>query len=190
MKIAAKKIGKKQPEKKKIYVHPMEGIAWENKRVNLGDSRAQVVIQLGEGDFFEGSYYYFDSELAIMFDKEDRVKFIEFLGGGIEDALLCPYVFGQPVFQAKSSVLFLALADKDGGKAVESDDGHAFTFENLCVRIYRDYTPADVENYEAELKAGGVDLDGMGMDSVEAWQELTYQKQLSEHWSTIGIYRK
>lgn len=190
MKIEVKKIAKKQPEKKKIYLHPMEGIAWENKRVNLGDSKAQMMEQLGEGDFFEGSYYYFDSELAIMLDKEDRVKFIEFLGGGVEDAVLQPVIFGEPVFQAKASALFLTLADKDGGKAVGSDDGHAFTFENLGVRIYRDYTPADVENYEAELKAGGVDLDGMGLDSVEAWQELTYQKQLSEHWSTIGIYRK
>ena len=190
MKIAVKKIAKKQPAKMNVYLHPMEGIAWENKRVNLGDTREQVTAMLGEGDEFEGSCYFFDSELAIVYNKEDRVQFIEFLGGGVEDAVLRPVIFGHPAFEAKASDLFLALNEKDGGRAAESDDGHAFTFENLCVRIYRDYTPADVENYAAELKSGGVDLDGMGMDSVEAWEELTYQRQLSEHWSTIGIYKK
>ena len=190
MKIAVTKIAKKQPSKKKVYVHPMEGIAWENKRVNLGDTRAQVTAQLGEGDFFEGSCYYIDSELAILFDKENRVKFIEFLGGGVEDNLLQPYVFGESAFDVHASALFLMLEEKNGARAVSSDEGYSFTFENLGVRIYRDYTPADVENYAAELKAAGIDPNGLDVDSMEAWQELNDQKQLSEHWSTIGIYRK
>lgn len=190
MKIAVKKIQKKQPDKKKVYVHPLEGIAWENKRVNLGDTREQVINVLGEGDFFEGSYYYFDSELAILFDKEDKVKFIEFLGGGVDAYLLEPYIFGEAAFKARAADLFLVLEEKNGNKAVSNDEGYAFTFENIAVRIYRDYTPADVENYVAELKSSGVDMEGMGMDSMEAWKEVTYQKQLSEHWSTLGIYRK
>ena len=48
----------------------------------------------------------------------------------------------------------------------------------------------DTDTLLEELKAEGIDPNGLDPDSMEAWQELNYQKQLSEHWSTIGIYRK
>ena len=50
--------------------------------------RSLVEALIGRGTLVAQRYYYFQSEMAIAYDKEERVEFIEFLGG--PDGLVAP----------------------------------------------------------------------------------------------------
>ena len=65
-----------------IEMIPLVGIKMEKKSINLLDSREKVKLVLGRPyGVHKNSYYYFNNELRIDFNKQGLVEFIEILSG-------------------------------------------------------------------------------------------------------------
>lgn len=75
--------------------------------------REEVVEILGEGELGNRHYFY-DNELAIDYDDNDSVEFIEFLGG--IDGTLHPVIYGMPVFESNADELFSILKKHNNGE--------------------------------------------------------------------------
>ena len=76
----------------------------DGKEIRLGDKKQAVISVLGEPEHIHENYgggswrhYYFDSELALDFDRNDRLEFIEFLDGHY--GKLKPYIYGKTLIQ-------------------------------------------------------------------------------------------
>lgn len=71
-----------------IRLIPLEKIIVDEKEIRLGEKKEAVISMLGAPEHIHENYgggswryYYCDSELALDFDQDDRLEFIEFLGG-------------------------------------------------------------------------------------------------------------
>lgn len=63
----------------RIEMIPLIGITIEDVTIKLGMEKDQVIERLGNG--FQGNrHYYYDNDLAIDYDANGCVEFIEFLG--------------------------------------------------------------------------------------------------------------
>lgn len=61
-----------------VTINPLEGTSIDNKKVNLGMSRAEVASILGKAECENGSrQLFFDGELAADYDGKDMVEFME-----------------------------------------------------------------------------------------------------------------
>lgn len=72
--------------KMKINIIPLEKIEIDGKSIELGMKREQVIGILGLGKF-SNRHFFYDNDLAIDYDENDFVEFIEFLRG-IEGTLM------------------------------------------------------------------------------------------------------
>ena len=83
----------------------LEKMILDGKEIRLGEKKQAVISVLGEPEHIHENYgggswrhYYFDSELALDFDQNDCLEFIEFLGGHY--GKLKPYIYDISVFDA------------------------------------------------------------------------------------------
>ena len=157
------------------------GIVWEDKCVLIGDTKADLRNLLGEPEIVRGSWYYFKNELRFDFDADERVEFIEFLGG--IDGELQPWIFGAEVFTSDADALLALLKKQNGTAKILEDKGYFYGFCGIGVGIYRDCTPADLEDFADELLA---DIEEFGEDAVDTGS-LKKDVRLTYHWNTIGL---
>lgn len=157
------------------------GIVWEDKCVLIGDTQSDLLKLLDEPEIVRGSWYYFDGELRFDFDADERVEFIEFLGG--IDGNLQPWIFGTDVFSSDSDDLFAILNKQNGAAKVLEDKGYFYGFCGIGIGIYRDCTPADLEDFADELLE---DIEEFGEDAVDT-DSLKKDIRLTYHWNTIGL---
>ncbi len=61
-----------------------------------GMKQSEVEAAIGKGQLVGNRYYYFDSEMAIDYNDNNTVEFIEFLGG--IDGSLQPHIYGVSAF--------------------------------------------------------------------------------------------
>ena len=99
-----------------IKLIPLEKMILDGKEIRLGEKKQAVISVLGEPEHIHENYgggswrhYYFDSELAIDFDQNDCLEFIEFLGGHY--GKLRPYIYGISVFDTKDADVVKILSD-------------------------------------------------------------------------------
>lgn len=64
-----------------LQILPLEGISINSSVLAFGMTRAETEMMLGAGEAIGPRCYYENGELAIDFDTDNRVEFIEFLGG-------------------------------------------------------------------------------------------------------------
>ena len=156
---------------------PLEGIAWNDKSINLKDSKDVVKASLGQPEEAdENAYYYFNNELRIDFDEKGCVEFIEFLGG--IDGKLQPVIYGVSSFQTKAEDIFNILFEKNHGDIDDNENGYSYSFLNISVGVYRSSIPEDVQEMIEEAAADGVPIDE---------EELEYEMKKANYWETIGI---
>ena len=105
----------------------------------------------------------------------DKAIFIEFLGG--VDGVLRPYIYGISAFDTPADELTACLTNTNAGKVV-CEKGYSYSFLNICIGVYREITPLDIEEMTAEMKADGI--------PTENNEELAYEKRRASHWATIG----
>lgn len=166
---------------KVFTMKPLEGIAWNDKSINLKDSKDEVRASLGQPEEAnENAYYYFNNELRIDFDEKGCVEFIEFLGG--IDGEIQPEIYGIKAFQVKSNELLEYLETANDGDIDDSENGYAYAFLNISVGIYRGSTEADIEEMITEMKEESV--------AISDNEDIEYERKKAEHWSTIGIGTK
>lgn len=160
----------------KVEVIPQVGVILDGKTICLGSTRADVEQMLGSGEAIRwNSLYHFDSELRVDFDEEDRVEFIELLGG--PDGKLQPVVFGLEAFQADPEAVVELLKEKNGADFLDTEKGYSYGFQKLSVGLYRESIPDNVPEMIEEAEADGNPLSE---------EDIEYEKRRT-HWATIGV---
>ena len=138
-----------------IKLIPLEKMIIEGKEICLGGRKQSVLSLLGEPEHIHKNYggkswrcYYFDSELALDFDLDDRLEFIEFLGG--HEGKLRPYVYGISVFDTKGEDVVRILSEHNGGEIDDSEDD-SYGFLGSSIGIWKD---AEEEEYWTTIGIG------------------------------------
>ncbi|MBD5473470.1 MAG: hypothetical protein HDR20_11440 [Lachnospiraceae bacterium] len=157
-----------------IQIIPLEKIVIDGKDICLGMPKADVINLLGDGELIHRHYYY-NSELAIDYDEEGKVEFIEFLGG--IDGKLQPAIYGKPAFETLADDIIDILTNKNGNEINDHENGCSYAFLNISVGIYRPTTPKDAAEDIEEMKCDGE------YDAEYAEEEM----RKASHWATIGI---
>ena len=160
---------------------PLVGMEWKGRSIRFGDSREAVESILSAPETVRGSRcYYFQNELALDFDSEGRLEFVECLGG--VDGGVQPWIYGVPAFRIDAEELIDLLKQHNGDDVDDSEAGYSYAFRTSAVGVYREITPADVEEMIREMVR--MDLTAMGEVNLEE------EKRRAHHWLTIGIGRE
>ncbi len=167
-----------------IEIFPLEKVVIDGISIRLGMERKAVEAEIGEGENVGDRYYWYNANMAIDYDDEDKVEFIEFLGG--IDGELHPLIYGIPAFETPADELLEILEQKDG-EVEDCEDGYSYGFLNISVGVYRELIPSDVAEMIEEMKSDGI--------STENNEDLESENRRANHWATIGIgvsdyYRK
>jgi len=160
-----------------IEIFPLEKVVIGKFAVFLGMKRSEVEKVIGLGQAIGGRTYYYEDELAIDYDKNDKVEFIEFLGG--IEGVLQPKIYGVSVFEANADELIDLLKQKNNGEADDTEQGYSYSFFNISVGVYREITPTDVLEMIEEMKADGI--------PTEDNEDLAADMRRANHWATIGV---
>lgn len=159
-----------------IELFPLDKVMIDGIAVRLGMDRSSVEAAIGKGQRIKNRDYYFGSEMAVYYDEDQRVEFIEFLGG--IDGVLQPVIYGVSAFETSADELTELLTQKNDGDINDSERGYSYGFLNISVGVYRERIPSDVEDMIEDAEE-----DGEPLDDDETAEE--YRK--ADHWATIGI---
>ena len=161
-----------------VTINPFEGISIDNKKVNLGMSRAEVASILGKAECENGNrQLYFDCELAVDYDGKDTVEFMEFSGG--PEGTMQPYIYGVSAFESNAEELLELLKSNNGGEVIDNEEGFAYCFDIISVGVTKKSTPESVQQDIEDMKADGV------FDQNYVDEEL----KNANHWATVGLGR-
>ncbi len=164
-----------------ITLLPLEGIELNGARISFGMSRGEAEAILGPAkDVRKNRCYYLDGELALDFDGEGTLEFMEFLGG--VDGELHPMLFGQDVFAADADELLSMLSERNGPDIDDDEAEYGYSLRALSIGMYREITPADVDAMLLEM--GSMKLESLGGIDVEE------EMKKAHHWETVGIGRE
>lgn len=141
----------------KVIINPLESIELDGKKIMLGCSREDVKSILGKPHIFESSYYYFENEIRFDFDRNNKLEFIEFLGGA--DGVLQPEIYGINPFTENPEKVYEVLAQHNNGDIDDSENGYSYAFVETGIGVYRTSIPEEEYIRESE----------------------------DTHWSTIGL---
>ncbi len=147
--------------------------------IDLGMERSAVESVIGKGEYVKPRerYYYYNNEMAIEYNDDNKVEFIEFLGG--VDGSLRPMIYGVSAFDTPADELAELLKQKNNGEIDDSEQRYSYSFLNISVGIYREIRTSDVLEMLEEMKANGI--------PAENNVDLEADKRRAEHWSAIGI---
>lgn len=65
----------------KVIIKPLDCIEFDGKKIPLGCTGEFVESVLGKPSVMGSSYYYFENEIRFDFDRDNKLEFIELLGG-------------------------------------------------------------------------------------------------------------
>lgn len=159
----------------KIEIYPLDKVMIDGVSIDLGMDKAAVEAEIGEGEHIGKRYYYYNSEMAIDYDNDQKVEFIEFLGG--IDGVLRPVIYGVSAFEVPADDLIKLLKQKNAGAVDDHERGYSYGFLNISVGVYREMIPSDVEEMIEELKKEG----------ISPVNDIEREKRNASHWATIGI---
>lgn len=125
----------------KIKLIPLDRVEIDRKAVCLGMEKDTVEALLGKGESVRNRQYYFQNELAVDYDDNRRVEFIEFLGG--IDGALQPEIYGVSAFASAADDLTALLMRENNGEIDDSEQGYSYCFLNISVGIYRGIRQAE-----------------------------------------------
>ncbi|MDE6780213.1 MAG: hypothetical protein K2J40_01955 [Ruminococcus sp.] len=160
----------------KVIIKPLEGIELDSKKIILGCSREIVESILGKPHIFESSYYYFKNEIRFDFDRDNKLEFIELLGG--MDGVLQPEIYGINPFAESTDKVYEILAQHNNGDIDDRENGYSYAFVETDIGIYRPSIPEDVDIMAENCRQAGEPLSA---------EEYEYEYRHANYWSTIGI---
>ncbi|SFS03913.1 hypothetical protein [Anaeromicropila populeti] len=160
-----------------IRLVPLDKVEINDIGISLGMNKEITEQLIGTGELAGRRCYYYNSEMAIDYDSEDKVEFIEFLDG--IESFLRPVIYDVSAFDINADELVEILKIHNKGDVDEEESGYSYTFSNISVGVYRESTPTDILEMIEEMKENGV--------SIEENADLEFEKKKAEHWATIGI---
>lgn len=161
----------------KIDIYPLDKVVFDGVPVSLGMERSAVENAIGAGQLIGKRYYYYNNELAIDYNGNGTVEFIEFLGGS--EGYLQPIICGVSAFGTDAEELVELLKQKNDGEITDTEQGYSYSFSNISVGVYREIRPSDILEMIEEMKADGI--------PTEDNEDLAADMRRANHWATIGV---
>ncbi len=158
-----------------IQIYPLDKVTFDNVSIRLGMEKAAVELALGAGEAIGNRYYYFNGEMAIDY-RENKVDFIEFLGG--VDGKLKPAIYGVSVFDTNAAELVAVLKKNNSGEIWDDENGYSYQFSNISIGVYREAIPDEITEMIEEANR-----DGNPMSN----EDIQYEMKRANHWATIGV---
>ena len=159
-----------------IEIYPQEMVVIDGAEIYFGMKRSAVETAIGKGQLVRNRYYYYNNEMAIDYNVDKEVEFIEFLGG--IDGSLHPNIYGVSAFEVFADDLVNLLRQKNAGEVGDSERGYCYSFFNISIGIYRERKLSDVEEMIAEQKVSGIPFEDNDYVAMEM--------KRANHWSAIG----
>lgn len=132
----------------KVIINPLESIEIDGKKIMLGCSREDVESILGKPHIFESSYYYFENEIRFDFDRDNKLEFIELLGGA--DGVLQPEIYSINPFSESADRVYEILEQHNNGDIDDSENGYSYAFVETGIGVYRTSIPEEEYIHESE----------------------------------------
>ena len=157
-----------------IQIYPLDKLIFDNVSICFGMKKSEVELAIGKGQQVGNRYYYFNDEMAIDY-KENKVEFIEFLGG--VDGKLKPTIYGVSAFDVNVAELVTVLKTNNNGEICDEENGYSYQFSNISIGVYIEALPDEITEMIEEAKNDG---NPMSDDEIE------YEMKRANHWATIG----
>lgn len=126
----------------KIELFPLEKMVIDGLEIYLGSHQQDVIEILGEPEEICEQYggetwrhYYYDSALALDYDRNGKLEFIEFLDG--HDGKLRPYIYGVSAFDTEKDQLVSILSEHNNGP-IDDSECDSYGFLAISVGIWAD----------------------------------------------------
>lgn len=158
-----------------IQIYPLDKVVFDNVSICLGMEKKAVELALGVGEAIGNRYYYFNSEMAIDY-QENKVNFIEFLGG--VDGKLKPTIYGVSAFDVEADELVDVLKTNNNGELCDDENGYSYQFSNISIGLYRETIPNEIAEIVEEAKSFGNPMSD---------DEIQYEMKRANYWAAIGI---
>ena len=124
-----------------IQIYPLNKVVFDNVSICLGMEKTAVELALGAGEAIGNRYYYFNSEMAIDY-QDNKVDFIEFIGG--VDGKLKPTIYGVSAFDVDAAELVDVLKVNNHGEICDNENEYSYQFSNISVGVYREALPDEI----------------------------------------------
>lgn len=145
----------------------------------IGQPDASDRVSFGHSTIIRAFYEVY--ELRVDYDKHDTIEFIEFIYGPFPKRIQLS-LYGIDPFRKEADDLIEILSSHNSGKVDESEAPNCYAFENISMGIWRQSTPAVVqEEIERKKAANRYEVN-------KKWLEEELEK--SKHFWTIGIGRQ
>ena len=161
----------------KIEIYPLDKVVFDGVPVCFGVERSAVENAIGAGQLIGKRYYYYNNELAIDYNENGTVEFIEFLGG-VEGSLQ-PTIYGVSAFGSDAEEVAELLKQKNDGEITDTEQGYSYSFSNISVGVYREIRPSNILEMIEEMKADSI--------PTEDNEDLAADMRRANHWATVGV---
>jgi len=158
-----------------IEIYPLDKVVINGSVICIGMEQSDVEAAIGKGQFTGKRCYYFNSEMAIDYS-DNKVEFIEFLGG--IDGMLKPTIYGISAFDTQANTLFEILKEQNNGDIGDNENGYSYQFQNISVGVYREATPEEIKEMIEESSSCGEPMSD---------NEIEHEMKRANHWATIGV---
>lgn len=141
----------------KINLLPLNGIEIEGVGlIKLNTTKTEIVAGLGNPShqYNKHQLYYDNYELRIDFDDNDQVEFIEFIYGPYPEKTQLSLYEINP-FELKAPALLELLSLHNNGAMDDTEAECCYTFKNIAVGVWREFTSQAVETHIQEAKMNG-----------------------------------
>ena len=168
---------------KKIILHPLKGIEFENKAtLEFGTSKIEIIKSLGKPSSGNDKQMFYDElELRIDLDNSENIEFIEFIYGPFPEKTEIE-LYGIDPFKTNSSDLIELLTENNNGEIDLSEEPYCFAFLESSIGIYRDSCESDIDEMITELKENGEYSEN------EEW--VLADKEKAKYFWTVGLGKK
>lgn len=157
-----------------VEIKPLDKVVFDNISIYFGMEKSAVELAFGEGHPIGNRYYYFNNEMAIDY-LENKVAFVEFLGG--VNGKLKPVIYGVSAFDIDASKLVAVLKANNNGEIYDDENGYSYQFSKISIGVYREVLPEEITEMIEEAKRLGNPMSD---------DEIQYEMKRSNHWATIG----
>ncbi|KQT25996.1 hypothetical protein ASG22_04695 [Chryseobacterium sp. Leaf405] len=138
----------------KIILKPLEGILVNDKKIEFGQGKNDIINLLGKPDNDEEEQFYYDS-LDVRFDFDDNggLEFVECQGPYSENTEFSIYDINP--FKLYDTDLIDFLTNKNNGEIDDFEAPYSYSFLEISVGIWRASIPVDIESTITEMKEEG-----------------------------------